>query len=149
MVDTEATGPDPLQLLDPLIGEWIAEGESPTGPYLCRRRFSRILGGRHVQLDTHWEYVSSEYDELTIFGPDEVHGLQYWSFSSNGEQTAGHLISAGGPPEQAVVFDSLAPVSRLRYSYWLIGASGVVAFVVESKSRAGWTRLLEHHYRAA
>ena len=148
MASTEATRPDPLVLLDPLMGEWIAEGESPTGPYLCRRHFSRILGGQHVQLETHWEYVSSTYDELTIFGPDEIHGLQYWSFSSSGEQTAGHLSSAGGLSEQAVVFDSLAPVSRLRYSYWPTGAGGVVVFVVESKSVRGWTRLLEHHYRA-
>ncbi|SDO47989.1 hypothetical protein SAMN04515671_1072 [Nakamurella panacisegetis] len=149
MASNDATGSDPLRLLDPLLGPWVAEGESPVGPYLCRRRFRRILDGRYVQMDTHWEYVSSEFDELTVFGPDETHGLQYWSFSSDGDRSVGHLTSAGGRSDQAVVFESLAPISRFRYSYTPIGASGVIVFVVESRSRTGWIQLLEHHYRAA
>jgi hypothetical protein len=138
---------DPLVLLDPLLGEWVADGESPVGPYRCRRRFTRVLGDSFVQLDIHWEYASAFFDELTIFGADEVHGLQYRTFDSNGEQSVGHLSAAGGLSEDAMVFESLTPTGRLRMSYWPTGIAGIVVFNVESKSGDRWKRLVEHRYR--
>ena len=147
MLTGEGSDGDRLRLLDPLLGEWVARGESPLGPYTCRRRFSRVLRRTHVQLDTYWEYAADTFDERTIFAPHEDFGLQFWSFSSNGEQSNGHLTAAGGLSEQAVVFEALTPSGRMRMSYWPTGTNDVVVFVVDTKSRSGWSRLLEHHYR--
>jgi len=140
-------GRNPLELLDPLLGDWVAEGESPIGPYRCRRRFRRTLGDTHVQLDTHWEYASNLFEELTMFATDDVHGLQYWSFTSNGDQSVGYLTAAGGLSEDATVFESLVPTGKMRMSYWPTGLAGIVVFVVEAKTRDGWRRILEHRYR--
>ena len=43
-----------LGVLDPLIGAWEAESDSPMGRIRCTRTFSRILGGHRVLLEARW-----------------------------------------------------------------------------------------------
>ena len=44
-----------LGALDPLLGSWQAEAESPMGPVRCTRTFSHILGGHRVLLEARWQ----------------------------------------------------------------------------------------------
>jgi hypothetical protein len=42
-----------LGFLDPLLGFWSAQADSPAGPVLCTRTFSRVLNNRYVKLEAH------------------------------------------------------------------------------------------------
>ena len=37
-----------LGILDPLLGDWEADADSPQGAVHCTRAFRRVLGGKYV-----------------------------------------------------------------------------------------------------
>jgi hypothetical protein len=57
-----------LGLLDPLLGDWEAEADSPQGLVRCVRSFSRVLGGKYVRLDdtirSFLEVLDGKHDDL-------------------------------------------------------------------------------------
>lgn len=136
-----------LGVLDPLLGAWAAEADTPQGPLRCERRFSRVLGGKYVQLAARWEMPGrGAYEELALFGVDEAGGLAFWSYTSDGKRSHGVLAAAPEIHPAAVAFEAQMPAGLARQVYWPDAAGGFW-WVVESRTKTGWSRFVEHHYQ--
>lgn len=136
-----------LGVLDPLLGGWQADADSPQGPVHCLRAFSRVLGGKYVQLSARWEFTGQAYEELVLFGVDEAAGVAFWSFTSDGKRSHGVLAAAPDVHREAIAFEAQMPAGLARQIYWPVGDGGF-HWAVESKTKSGWNRFVLHHYRA-
>jgi hypothetical protein len=140
-----------LGVFVPLHGSWIADAESPMGPLRCRRQLAPVLGGNYLRLDVRWEFGAAEsaraYEELAIIGAG-ADGVEFWSFTSDGKRSQGSLADVTDVHPEAVGFEAEMPAGRARMIYWPIEDGGF-HWAVESKTKKGWNRFVEHHYRAA
>jgi hypothetical protein len=130
--------------LSPLVGTWVAEGETATGDYRCERRFDEVLHRRYVQLVVTWILPGRSHEELALFGIDAEGVLRMWSFTSDGKQSTGVAARADDLPQPNVAFEADMPSGRARFAYWPEDEG--VRFVVEARTDSGWTRFLEHRY---
>jgi hypothetical protein len=131
--------------LAPLLGEWVAQGDSPVGPYRCVRRFAPTLEGAYVQLTARWELGARTYEELSLYGADAESRLVFWSFTSDGKSSRGVLVDGGDVHPEAVAFEAEMPAGTARMIYWPDEREGF-RWAVESKTKKGWNRFSEHHY---
>jgi hypothetical protein len=142
--------------LAPLHGRWIAEADSPRGPMRCHREIAPVLGGRYLQLDARWEFgargargsASTAYEERALIGVGTDGEVRFWSFTSDGKRSEGVLADVADLHPEAVGFEAEMPAGRARMAYWR-AADGGFHWVVESKTKAGWRRFVEHRYAAA
>ena len=137
-------GTSPLSVLDPVIGAWVAEGDTATGTYRCERRFDRVLHSSHVQCVVTWILPGRDHEELAVFGADPAGTLRMWSFTSDGRQSTGRLADAADLPGANVAFEAEMPSGLARFAFW--PEPGGLRFVVEAQAGGGWTRFLEHAY---
>ncbi len=137
-----------LGLLDPLIGEWASESDSPVGKVRCLRAFARVLGGSYVQLTATWEAGGRAYEEIAMYGAGEKGAIHFWSFTSDGKRSEGSLADVSDVHPQAVGFEAQMPAGRARMAYWPDGEGGF-HWVVEARTKKGWKRFTEHRYRPA
>lgn len=139
-----------LGVLEPLLGEWEASGESPRGAMRCRRNFQRVLAGKFLQLTARWELGPAGkgfvYEELALMGTDDRGVVCFWSYVSDGKRSHGELADVTDLHPEAVGFEADMPAGRARMAYWP-GEDGAVRFVVESKVKKGWNRFVDHTYR--
>jgi len=49
-------GRSKLGFLQPLLGSWKAQAETPMGPVQCTREFTEVLGGNYVELRARWTF---------------------------------------------------------------------------------------------
>jgi hypothetical protein len=147
-----------LGSLDPLIGAWEASADSPRGPVRVERVFTRVHGGRWVRLEARWTFAESVYEETAMFGRRADGTLGFWSFTSDGKHAEGWLVEAPDLPAEAVAFEGDMPAGRARQAYWPAplaerdDADGVddgarFVWVVEARTKHGWSRFTEHRYR--
>lgn len=137
----------PLAALSPLMGHWRLSLQSiPSGmPTDCSRSFTRF-GDRYVVLSADWVLGQGKtYQELCLFGVDEMNRPAFWSFTSDGKRSVGVHVSAADIHDEAIAFEADMPGGRARMIYWP-GADGGLNFAVERHTRKGWNRFLEHHY---
>jgi hypothetical protein len=134
-----------LGVLAPLLGAWVAEGESEAGPYRCERRFARALHGSYVELRAEWRVPGGTYDEVALHGHDRDGELRFWSFTSDGRQSSGWRVDAEDLPHAGVAFAADLPAGRARFAYWREDG-GPLVYVVESRTPRGWNRFVEHRY---
>lgn len=134
-----------LGFLDPLLGTWKAEAESPAGPIECTRTFIRVLDGKYIQLTALWKIAPKDYEEIAYIGvgPDKMVG--FWSFTSDGKQSQGCAADVTDIHPLAVGFEAQMPGGLARMAYWPDEVSGI-HWVVESKTQKGWNRFTHHHY---
>jgi hypothetical protein len=136
----------------PLHGTWLAEAESPRGPVRCYRAIAPVLAGRYLQLDVRWEFgppgAGASYEERALIGVGADGDVCFWSFTSDGKHSAGVLGDVSDLHPEAIGFEAEMPAGRARMAYWP-APDGGFHWVVESKSKAGWTRFVEHRYRPA
>lgn len=145
MPGTWKRGRGKLGFLMPLLGAWVARGDSQLGPYVCERRYQRILNGAFLQLTADWRLGPRTYQEMALFGADGD-TVRCWSFTSDAARSVGwHSADLTGLPEGAIVFEADMPAGRARQAYW--PADEGFTWVVESRQRSGWRRFTEHHYR--
>lgn len=137
-----------LGALAPLLGEWVVETDSERGPLVCTRRFETILGGKYVELRCTWQFGDSTYEERCLFGVNADKQLAFWSFTSDGKQAAGSQCPAQEVHPDALAFEAEMPAGTARQIYWPDAAGGF-RWAVESKTKKGWKRFVEHHYEAA
>ncbi|AHG88511.1 hypothetical protein J421_0974 [Gemmatirosa kalamazoonensis] len=141
-----------LGVLAPLHGAWVAEAESPRGPLRCYRQLAPVLGGKYLQLDVRWEFGSATagaaYEERALIGEGADGAVGFWSFTSDGKRSEGTLADVTDLHAEAVGFEADMPAGRARMAYWP-AEDGGFHWVVEAKTKAGWRRFTEHHYRAA
>ncbi len=133
-----------LGLLQPLLGDWVAEGNSPAGPFICTRSFKRVLEGKYIRLEALWQLSGRRYEEIAMIGDD--HGqLCFWSYTSDGKRSQGHLSSAREIHPDAICFEAQMPAGLARMIYWPRETEGFF-WAVESKSQKGWNRFTLHEY---
>ena len=135
-----------LGVLDPLLGQWQAGAESPQGPVHCTRSFSRVLGGKYVQLAAAWQMPGRDYEELALYGVDDAGGVAFWSFTSDGKHSHGVLTAAPDVHPDAIAFEAQMPAGLARMVYWPAEEAGFY-WAVESRNKQGWNRFVLHHYR--
>jgi hypothetical protein len=134
-----------LGIFNPLIGVWRAEAESETGPVTCQREFKKVLSGKYIQLTAHWEFATGSYDEIAMIGVNADKEVGFWSFTSDGKQSAGVLADVTDIHPQAIGFEAQMPAGTARMVYWPDDETGF-HWVVESKTKKGWNRFTNHHY---
>jgi hypothetical protein len=142
---TWTPGRGKLGPLAPPLGAWVAEGDSDAGPYRCERQFDRVLGGKWIRLHATWTVPGRTYEESALFGVDSDGRVRFWSFTSDGKHSVGELSVAEDLPQPCVAFEADMPAGRARFAYWP-GEGTTVQFVVESRTKRGWNRFVEHTY---
>ncbi|WP_237132351.1 DUF1579 domain-containing protein [Pseudohongiella sp. O18] len=135
-----------LGIFDPLIGSWLAESSSDMGPVVVHRSFSKLLGGKYIELRVEWKFVKSSYEELALFGIDRDKSFRFWSFTSDGKHSEGVLTDAKDVHGDSLAFEAQMPGGVARQVYWPDPDEGF-NWVVESKTKKGWNRFVEHHYK--
>ncbi len=132
---------------EPLIGKWHAVADSEAGEVHCTRTFTRVLDGAYIQLTADWEYPQGSYKELALFGVGPDGQVNFWSFTSDKKQSQGYLADVTDIHPQALGFEAHMPAGLARQAYWPDDEAGF-HWVVESKSKKGWNRFVEHRYTA-
>jgi hypothetical protein len=137
--------------LKPLLGAWGAEAPGPHGKIMrCTRRFVSTLGGAFVRLDAFWAMgPGRSYEETALFGKGEDGRLAFWSFTSDGRRSTGARADGSDVHPQAIAFEAKMPAGLARMIYWPNGDEPGFHFAVESRTKKGWNRFLEHRYRPA
>jgi hypothetical protein len=133
-----------LGVLDPLLGSWIAKGDSQIGNYTCVRTFASALENSCVILDAYWTLPNKIYQEHAIIRPNDDGVLAVWSFTSDGKRSEGSLSDGSDVDPSAIAFVSQMPAGLARMIYW--PADSGFNWAVESKSKKGWNRFSEHRY---
>jgi hypothetical protein len=137
-----------LGVLDPLLGTWRAEADSPTGLVACTRTFTRVLGGRYVELRADWRFASSAYEEACLMGVASDKLVRFWSFTSDGKHSTGVIADVTDLHPAAIGFEAQMDAGLARQAYWPdADAAAGFHWVVESRTKKGWNRFVHHRYR--
>lgn len=115
------------------------------GPVKCRRRLSKELSGKYIQLDANWEYSGGKYDEIAMIGVNREKEICFWSFTSDGKQSDGKLADVTDIHPDAIGFEAHMPSGLGRMAYWPDEGNGF-HWVVEAMTKKGWNRFITHHY---
>jgi hypothetical protein len=134
-----------LGFLEPLLGTWRAEAETPNGPVCCMRTFTWALHGKYIQLKALWEFEQGTYEEIAYFGVRRDGIVGYWFFTSDGKQSEGKVTDVSDIHPQAVGFEAQMPAGLARMAYWPDEEKGM-HWVVEARTKKGWRRFVHHHY---
>lgn len=144
-----------LGVFAPVLGEWRAKADTEMGPLVCDRRFETVLDGKYVRLTATWKFSTPKgakprdpYEEICLFGPHKEHGLGFWSFTSDGKRSEGHLFDGTDIHASALSFAAQMDAGFARQTYWP-GADGAISWCVESRTKKGWNRFAEHTYKPA
>jgi len=137
-----------LGFLEPLLGKWEAKAESPLGPVRCTRSYSRVLGGKFIQLSALWIMGQGNYEESAFIGLADDGRVGFWSFTSDGKHSTGYAADVTDLHPLAIGFEAHMPAGLARMAYWPDDEDGF-HWVVESKNKHGWHRFTHHHYHAA
>ena len=135
-----------LGVLTPLMGSWKAQANSPMGPIACTRTFTAALNGAYIQLSARWEMGKGAYEELAMIGVNAEGEVTFWSFTSDGKQSSGKLADVSDLHPEAIGFEAQMPAGLARMAYWPDDTEGF-HWVVESKTKKGWNRFTQHHYK--
>jgi len=138
-----------LGFFKPLIGVWRAETKTDEmGNVICTRTFEKALGGKYVSLTALWVYSGKEYEEWALFGTDKEKRIRFWSFTSDGKQSDGELADCSDIHPEAIGFQAQMDMGLARQVYWPDDSEGFF-WAVESHTKKGWNRFVEHHYQRA
>lgn len=136
----------------PLLGRWVAEADSPMGPVACRRDFGPF-GPKQVRLEAEWVFAApggdapKTYRETCFFLPDDTDAVQFFSFTSDGKRSQGRLAPADDIHPDALAFEAEMPGGLARQVYWPAEEGEGFHWAVERRTKSGWSRFVDHHYR--
>lgn len=143
--------------MTPLLGNWKAETGTPMGPVSCVRDYVKF-GDAYIRLEAEWLFKAAKgntpktYREVCLFGPDngpQGDGvLSFWSFTSDGKKSQGRLADGTDIHPDAVCFEAQMHAGLARQVFWPDESVGM-RWAVESRTKKGWNRFSEHHYRPA
>ena len=142
--------------MEPLLGRWMARTESPMGALTCVRDYQKF-GDGYVRLEAEWRIgakgadtkgADKPYREVCLFGPDKDGVLTFWSYTNDGKKSSGRLSAAPDVHKQAVCFEAEMGHGTARQVFWPADSGGM-HWVVEARTKKGWRRLADHHYRPA
>lgn len=132
--------------IQPLLGSWIAEADSPMGKLTCTRAFKLVLGDKYIEMNVTWQFAKSAYQEHAIIGMNDDK-LSFWSFTSDGKKSQGTIADGTDVHPEAICFEAQMPAGLARMVYWP-NEDGSFNWAVESRNKKGWNRFTEHTYRA-
>lgn len=135
-----------LGLIDPLIGTWAAESDTPMGRVKCTRTFARMYGEKWITLEADWDFGGKHYIEHAVYGINEAGQVSFWSFTSDGKRSQGSLADGTDIHPEAIAFEAQMPAGIARMTYWP-SEDGSINWAVESKTKKGWNRFTQHVYR--
>lgn len=134
----------------PLFGSWVADADSEMGKVRCHRTFSPLTGGQVLRLEVRWELGAGKtYEEVALVGTGDDGALGVWSFTSDGKRSQGRIADVTDLHPEAVGFEADMPAGRARQAYWPAVDGDGFHWVVESRTKKGWNRFVEHVYRRA
>lgn len=81
-----------------------------------------------------------------MLGVNKDKEVCFWSFTSDGKQSDGKLAPAEDIHPDAICFEAHMDAGFARQVYWPDEKEGF-RWIVESKTKKGWNRFVEHHYR--
>lgn len=117
-----ADGADPLALLDPLLGDWTAEGGGQPGAATGAFSFARDLQGKVVVRRNHADYPAAgkreafAHDDLMVFQA-EAERLRAHYFDSEGHHVE-YSVALDGAARRLVLVSAATPGQpRFRLSY--------------------------------
>lgn len=136
-----------LGIFEPLLGSWTANkgSKEQTNPE-CTRIFEKTLDNKYVQLKAIWNLGDKTYEDLTLIGVNADKEIAFWCFTSYGKDSNGKLADVSDVHPQAVGFEAQMPSGFARQIYWPDDKEGF-HWAVESKTKKGWNRFVEHHYK--
>jgi hypothetical protein len=149
-----------LGFMQPLLGRWVADAETPIGPVRCTRVFEPVLKGFFIRLDARWEFGAAKaqdqcpdsgvkstrvYEETALIGVGDDRKVWFWSFTSDGKHSQGTVADVTDLHGEAIGFEAQMPAGFARMVYWPADGDGFF-WVVESKTAKGWRRFVQHHY---
>jgi len=137
-----------LGVMEPVLGRWVANAESPQGRVRCSRTFTKVLDGKFVQLVAEWRIGKSRYEEIALYGAGSDGRLGFWSFTSDEKRSEGKLVKVSEVHPEAFGFEAKMAAGRARMVLWPAGDVGF-HWAVEAKTKKGWRRFTEHHYKRA
>lgn len=140
-------GAGKLGVLNPLLGTWQANADSPMGKVSCMRTFTKILGGQYVHLTASWSFGNKIYEEFAVYGVKD-NKLSFWSFTSDGKRSEGVITDGKDIHPDAIAFEAQMPAGLARMIYWP-NEDGSMNWAVESKNKNGWKRFTQHKYLMA
>ena len=150
MIKLWKKGRGKLGPFEPLHGSWVAQADSPMGPIRCTREFELVLGGHYLMLNARWEFGpvggGGAYKELAIIGVGDEREVCFWSFTSDGKRSNGVIADVTDLHPEAVGFEAKMPAGLARMAYWPVDDGGF-CWVVESKTKKGWKRFVQHQYQ--
>ncbi len=138
-------GSGKLGFMQPLLGSWVAETDSPMGPLKCTRTFKQVLGNKYIELNARWEFGKGTYEEHAVYGVSDGK-VCFWSFTSDGKKSQGYLADGKDVHAEAICFEAQMTAGLARMVYWP-GDDGSIDWAVESKVKKGWNRFTEHHFK--
>lgn len=140
-----------LGAMAPLLGRWTARADSPMGPVTCVRDY-QPFGDGYVRLEAEWRVgakgADKPYREVCLFGPDADGVLAFWSYTNDGKKSTGRLSAAPDIHPKAVCFEAQMSAGIARQVFWPADSGGM-HWIVEARTKKGWSRLADHHYRPA
>jgi hypothetical protein len=136
-----------LGFLQPLLGTWIAQADTPMGPVRCTRAFESF-GDKYVRLEAAWDFCGKVCRDIALIGVGEGGKVNFWSFTNDGKRSQGTVADVSDIHAEAIGFEARMPAGRARMAYWPDGDGGFF-WAVESKNKKGWKRFTQHHYRPA
>jgi hypothetical protein len=137
-------GKGKLGLMEPLLGTWIAVGNTEMGKLKCTRTITKVLSGNYLEMTVKWEMEKMNYEELAIIGSNEGK-LEFWSFTSDGKRSQGQFADGTDIHPEAICFEAKMPAGIARMIYWPESGEAF-HWAVEAKNKKGWKRFTEHHY---
>jgi hypothetical protein len=137
--------------MKPLLGSWIStpDAQESRMPALCHRTLT-VFGKGWINLEAVWNVGGGrEYRESAMFGAMPDGTLGFYSFTSDGKRSEGHLSDGSDVHATAIAFEAEMPAGRARMVYWPLNSGFGFNFAVESRTTKGWNRFLRHEYRPA
>src|SRR5262249_19060941 len=97
-----------LGALNPLLGTWNAQADSPRGPARCQRTFQPILNGAYIHLIARWTFGDDAkiYEEIALYGLRPDGALGFWSFTSDSKQSMGVRADVTDIHPEAIGFEA-------------------------------------------
>lgn len=165
MAQTRKKARGKLGPMAPLLGKWKAASEQNGMPVTCTREYAKF-GDGWVKLEAEWiigapkasakltdaqraamqVYAGRTYRETAFFGPDADGVLAFWSYTNDGKKSMGKLADAPDIHPQAVCFEAQMDAGLARQVFWPDEAD-CMRWVVEARTKKGWSRFTEHHYK--
>jgi len=125
-----------LGFMDPLLGRWVAESDTPMGPVRCTRHFEKF-GESWVKLEAAWEFGVKTYREIALIGVAADRKVGFWSFTNDGKRSQGTVADVTDLHAEAIGFEAQMDAGFARMAYWPDGEGGFFWWSSQRRERAG------------